>query len=146
MYAFQTRLKLILSTILLMIFTFSSCCIFPHKNNIVNLQELLLLINLTIMYATSYQNSENIFFIVTNFTISLACLQLFTIVLYYLLSYTCHCKVLTALTTLKSKLLMLCHNKHFKHQSKFNVELLSIPNCTYNYAEYQDELVSDDFK
>ena len=146
MYAFQTRLKLILSTILLMIFTFSSCCIFPYKHKIVNLQELLLLINLTIMYATSYQNSENVFFIVTNFTISLACLQLFAMVFYYLLSYTCHWKVLNALHTLKSKLLNLYYNKHFKRQSKFNVELLSIPNCSYNYTEYQDGLVSDDFE
>ena len=146
MYAFRTRLKLILSTILLMIFSFYSCRIFPHKNKIVNAQEILLLVNLTVTYAVSYQNSQNIFSIVTNITISLAFLQLFTIVLYHLLTYTCNCNVATALQILKGKLLKLCHKKQFKHTSNFNVELLNIPKCTYNYAEYRDGLVSDDFK
>ena len=146
MYAFQTRLKLILSTILLIIFTFFSCCLFPHKNKIVNIQELLLLINLTIMYAVSYQNSESIFSIVTNVAISLVFIQLLTIVFYHLLAYTCHCNVATPLQVLKSKLMKLCCKNHFKYPSSLNVELLSIPKCTYNYAEYQDGLVSDDFK
>ena len=146
MYAFQTRLKLILSTILLIIFGFYSCCIFPHKNKLVNAQEIFLLVNLTIMYAVSYQNSENTFSIVTNITISLAFIQLFTIILYHLLMYTCHCNVAIALKILKGKVLKLCHKNQFKHKSKFKVELLNIPKCTYNYAEYRDGLVSDDFK
>ena len=53
-----------------------------------NIQEMLQLINLTIMYAVSYQNSENIFSIVTNIMISLGFIQFCTIVLYHFLTYT----------------------------------------------------------
>ena len=143
MYAFQANLKLIMSTMLLIIFSIYSGYIHPHKNKLVNIQELLLLLNLTIMYAVSYQYSENVFSIVTNITISLAFIQFCTIVLYHFLTYTCHYNIVIALETLRQKLLNLYHKDHL--QNKFDVELLNIPECTYNYTEYQDGLVSDDF-
>ena len=80
MFGFQTSLKLILSTMLLMIFSIYNGRIYPHKNKLVNIQELLLLLNLTIMYAVSYQCSESIFSIVTNVMISLAFIQFCMIV------------------------------------------------------------------
>ena len=76
--------------------------------------------------------------------ISLAFIQLFTIMLYHFLTYTCHYNVEVALQSLKDKLLELCYRNHLK--DNFDVELLNIPECTYNYTEYQDGLVSDDFK
>ena len=144
MYAFQANLKLILSTILLIIFSIYSGYIHPHKNKLVNIQELLLLLNLTIMYAVSYQYSESVFSIVTNIMISLAFIQFCTIVLYHFLTYTCHYNVENMLQTLKHKLVNTCHKHHLK--DKFDTEMLNIPECTYNYTEYQDGLVSDDFK
>ena len=145
MYAFQRRLKLILSTILLIIFSIYSGHIYPHKNKLVNLQELLLLINLTIMYAVSYQANQIIFSIVANLMISLAFIQFATILLYHILTYTCHCNIELALQALKDKMMKLCCKNHLKHGQNFDTELLNIPECTYNYAEYQDGLVSDDF-
>ena len=145
MYAFQRRLKLVLSTILLIIFSIYSGRIYPHKSKLVNLQELLLLINLTIMYAVSYQANQIIFSIVTNFMISLAFIQFVTILLYHILTYTCHCNIELALQALKDRLMNLCCKNHLKHNPHFDTELLNIPECTYNYAEYQDGLVSDDF-
>ena len=97
MYAFQAKLKLILSAILLVIFSICYGHIHPHKRIIVNLQEFLLLINLTIMYAVSYQGSERIFSIATNIMISLTFIQLFAIIFYHFLTYTYHCNVATIL-------------------------------------------------
>ena len=77
MYAFQTRLKLVLSAILLVIFSIYCGYIHPHKNKVVKIQELLLLMNITIMYAVCYQGSERIFSIATNIMISLAFIQSF---------------------------------------------------------------------
>ena len=145
MYAFQRSLKLILSTMLLMIFSICSGYVRPHKNKLVNIQELLLLLNLTIMYAVSYQTSEKVFSIVTNIMISLTFIQLFIIVLYHVLTYTYHCSIVIALQTLKGKVMKLCYNNHTKYKARFDIELLNIPECTYNYNEYQDGLVSDDF-
>ena len=145
MYAFQTRLKLFLSTILLIFFSIYSAHIHPYKNKIVNIQELLLLINLTIMYAVSYQSSKRIFSIVTNIMISLSFIQLFTITVYHFLTYTCKCNVGITLQNFKIKVIKLFSKNHFKCNSSFDVELLNIPERTYAYNEYQDGLVSDDF-
>ena len=146
MYAFQTRLKLILSTMLLMVFSIYSGYVHPHKNKLINIQELVLLLNLTIMYAVSYQSSERIFSIATNAMISLAFIQFFTIVMYHFLTYTCHISVNITLQTLKENLMNLCYKNHLECNSRFDVKLLNIPERTYNYTEYQDGLVSDDFK
>ena len=70
MYAFQTKLKLILSVILLVILSIYSGHIHPHRNKIINIQEHFLLMNITIMYAVPYQGSEKIFSIVTNIMIT----------------------------------------------------------------------------
>ena len=67
-----------------MIFGIYNGRIYPHKNKLVNIQELLLLLNLTIMYTVSYQSNESIFSIVTNVMISLAFIQFCTIVRYHL--------------------------------------------------------------
>ena len=97
------------------------------------------------MYAASYQGSEKIFSIVTNIMISLTFIQLFIIVLYHVLTYTCHCNIVIALQALRGKLMKLCYKNHIEYKTRFDVELLNILECTYNYNEYQDGLVSDNF-
>ena len=144
-YAFPTTLKLIFSTILLMIFGFYSGYVCPHKNKVVNIQELLLLLNLAIMYAVSYQSSINIFIIVMNIMINLAFAQFGIIVLYHLLTYTCHCNVTHKINTIKQKLVVKLCSKNLCSNLN-DIPLLNIPECTYNYSEYRDGLVSDDFK
>ena len=118
---------------------------YPHKNKLVNLQELLLLINLTIMYAASYQSSERIFCIVTNVMISLTFIQFCTIVLYHFLTYTCHCNIVGTLKTMEQAIIKY-FTKCNKAQASNHHELLDIPERTYNYSEYRDGLISDDFK
>ena len=143
MYAFQTNLKLVLSTMVLVVFGICSGYVRPNKNKLVNIQELLLLINLIIMYAVSYQGSERTFLIVINVLISMALIQLLVIMLYHFFTYTCHYNIEIALQALKHKLVNLYYKNHLK--DTFDVELLNIPECTYNYTEYQDGLVSNDF-
>ena len=138
MYAFQANLKLILSTMLIIVFSIYSGYVRPYKSKLVNIQELLLLLNLTIMYAVSYQYSESVFSIVTNIMISLTFIQFCTIVLYHFLTYTCHYNVVIMLQTGKEKMI-----KYFSKNNinKYNVELLNIPECTYKYAQYREELI-----
>ena len=142
-YAFSTKLRLILSTMLLIIFGFYTGYIRPNKNKMVNIQELLLLLNLTLMYAVSYQGS--IFFIVTNVMIGLAFVQFGIIVLYHFLTHTCHCDIAHMLKVTREKLMMKFYKKNLRSNLN-DIPLLSIPERTYNYAEYRDGLVSDDFK
>ena len=63
----------------------------PNKLNIVNFQELLMLINVTIMYVVSIQDDEKIFSVITNVMMSLALIQFTIIVLSHFFVYTCQC-------------------------------------------------------
>ena len=143
-YAFPIKLKLIFSTMLLIIFGIYSGYVHPHKIKLVNIQELFLLINLTILYAVSYQG--NIFFIVTNTMISLTSVQFGAIITYHFLTYTCHCDVTGMLKSIKQKLMIKFCKKNNISEMSNSIALLDIPECTYNYTEYRDGLISDDFK
>ena len=140
LYAFQIKLNLILATITLVIFTGYYGYLRPNKNKIVNFQELSLLINLTILYAVSIQENLKIFFIITNIMISLTLTQFGIIALGHFVIYTCHRKF-----SIKEKFFKIFSKKKLSRDS-FDVALLDIPDRTYDYSEYQDGLVSDDFK
>ena len=70
--------------------------------------------------------------------ISLALIQFGIIAVGHFVIYTCHCN--------KEKLFIKKFSKKKSNQHSFDVALLDIPERTYNYSEYQDGLVSDDFK
>ena len=143
-YALKTKLKLILSTIVLIIFGIYSGYIHPYKNKLINIQEVSLLVNLTILYALSYNGSDYLFSIVTHVMISLGFLQLCIITIYHFLTYTCRFNIVSIMQNIKQNVKKTCNKKHLKLDS-YNVALLNIPERRYNYAEYQDGLVSDDF-
>ena len=144
LYGFEIKLRLIIATMILVLFTGYHCYIHPYKNKLVDIQEILLLINLTILYAVSYQCSESLFAVISNVMISLACIQFCIIVLYHFFTYTCHCNVVVMLQAIKRSTIK-CLYKNTEQQSLSNIELLNIPDCTYSYTEYQDGLISDDF-
>ena len=137
LYAFQVKLRLVLTNIILMIFTGYYGYLQPNKNKIVNFQELSILVNLIIMHEISIQENEKIFSIITNVMMSLAFVQFGTVVLGHFFVYTCYCKV-----SIKEKLVIFFK----KRKSSFNVALLDIPERTYNYSECEGELVHDNFK
>jgi len=144
LYGFQTKLKLIIATMILVLFTGYHGHTYPHKNKLVNIQELSLLINLTIMYAVSYQNIDGVFSIVANWMISLTFFHFCSIILYHFLTHTCCYNFVAFLKNTKQKLMKLNRKSHLQHV--FNdVASLNIPKRMYNYAEYQDGLVTDDF-
>ena len=93
------------------------------------------------MHAVSYYSNDNVIGIVTNLMISLAFIQFCIIVTYHFLTYTCHCNIENALHSIKEK----WSNCFTKDHHAIDVALLNVPECAYNYSEYQDGLVSDDF-
>ena len=141
LYAFQTNVRLVLATMILVLFTSCFGYILPNKNKLVNFHELLLLVNLTIMHVAAIQTNHSIFYIAKNFMVGLAFAQLFFIVLCCFFTYTCHCNIENTLKMIKERLAKCYKNDN----DSINVSLLDIPERTYNYSEYQDGLVSDDF-
>ena len=145
LYGFQTKLRLLITTLILVLCIAYHSHTFPHKNKLVNIQKFLLLFNLTILYAVSYQYSGSVFSTVTNIMISLAFIQFCTILLYHFLTYVCHCNIVCTLQTMEWAI-MKYFTKSNKSENSNYQQLLVIPECTYNYSEYRDGLISDDFK
>ena len=140
LYGFQVKLRLFLTTIILVLFSVCYGYLQPNKNKLINIQELSLLTNLIIMYVVAILNSENIFSVVINLMIIVAFIQFCIIILCHFLTYTLHCNA-----AIKENLVKLWNRRKSNHCS-YEVRLLNIPERTYNYEEYQDGLVSDDFK
>ena len=140
---FNLKMRLVATTIILVFFTSCYGYIRPYKNTLVHIQELVLLVNLIILYAVSYQNNSSVFSFVANVMISLAFIQLGTIVAYHFLTYTIHFNIVSKFNAIKDKI-TFCVKK--PEELSNDIALLNIPECTYNYTEYQDELISDHFK
>ena len=145
LYVLPTEIRLMISTMLLtiLIALFAYTC--PNKNTLVNVQELLLLINVTIIYAVSYQCSSTISSAVTNVMIGIAFIHFTIIMLYHFLTFTCHCDIENKLWTVKEKVTSLCYQLRLSHHRSCVNHSLEIPERTYDYAEYREGLVSDDF-
>ena len=139
LYGFELNIRLILATIILALFTVYSGYNHPYKSKLINIQELLLLLNLTIMYAVSYPCVESVFSIVLNIMISMAFIQFCIILLYHIITYMCLCDVQLALSHVKQKLIRLFSITHLSSNSSSD-PLLDMPEDMFYLDEYQDEI------
>ena len=129
LYAFQIKLRMLLATMILIAFTGIFGAMYPSKHTAINFQELLLLINLTILHAVSYYSGKDTLYIVATTVISLAFIQFCIIVIYHFFTFTCHCNIENAMKFVKQRLVKCCYTRdHRMH----NIELLQIPECAYN--------------
>ena len=132
LYAFPIKLRLFLGTVILLLFSVLYGYVRPNKNKLVNIQELLSLANLIIIYSASILNSENIFFIITNLMICCIFVQFCIIIFSHFFLYTVHCNV-----AIKENL-MKVWNKKKSNSSSYDVTLFNIHDRMYNYSEFQD--------
>ena len=140
-YTFDTQMKLITSKIVLLCYTLSFGYIYPNKNRLVNIQELLILLNLTIIYAVSYQSNNRIFSVFTNIMVVITVVQCCLIILCHILIYALHCDFVNIFKFIARKIQFYKQNQYVYQYAPHN-----IPDRVYNYAEYRDGLVSDDFR
>ena len=99
----------------------------PNKNKLVNIQELLLLLNLTILHAVSYYDSSYVFSLVANIMISLALVQFLTIVMYHFLTYTYPGNIVDAFHTLRDNVLR-CFDIRPLEDSYLNADIALLDN------------------
>ena len=90
LHGFQTKLRVFLATTILVLITACYGYICPSKIKAVNIQNLSLLVNLTILHALPLLDNEETSLIVTNFLISLTFVQFCVTVLYHFITYTFH--------------------------------------------------------
>ena len=146
LHMFTADVRLIVGAIILIITTAFYGYICPHKSILVNIQEYLLLINVTIIYSASYHCSDTISSTITNVMITIALVHFTIILLYHFLTFTCHCNVENMLWDVKEKMIKCCHLTQYTHHTSDHVMTREIPERTYNYTDYREGLVTDDFE
>ena len=142
-YSFHTQMKLIMSTLVLFFFSICFGYAYPNRNKFVNIHELTLLLNLTIIYAMSYQSSNEIFSAVTNILIAIALTQSCLVIFVHIFVYIFHYDFIAILKVCVANKLER-FNKTSRSTSQY--ASLNIPDLAFNYTEYRDGLVSDDFR
>jgi len=143
LHPLKANVQLTVSAMLLVSLTAASGYLHPYKIKLLNIQELFLLMNLTMLYAVSYQSSNRIFSITTNIMIATTFVHFSVVVVYHFLTYICHCDIKIILLTTKKKLAhCLCKTELPRVNDTM---LLNIPERAYDYSKYQGELVSDGF-
>ena len=111
LYTVSASIRLTTSAMLLVYFSATTGYVQPYNSKFVNIQELVLLINLTVLYGVgiSYQNKSSTFSITANVMISTMLLHFNIIVLYHFFTYTCHCNIMMMLLSVKKTLkTLLC--------------------------------------
>jgi len=142
--ALPAQITLIITTFVLLLLVALHGYIHPNKNKSINIQELVLLVNLTMLYAAAaYHNS--LFSLTANIIISFTFFHFVIIVLYHFLTFTCHCNIAGTLIIMKEKLAKMCYMKSSHQRTNSLVQFLNIPDRANNYSEYREGLVSDDF-
>ena len=141
LYGFEKWLRVFLTITILVIFTTCYGYVCPSKNKAVNIQNLSLLVNLTLLHAVSLLDNEKAFAVVTNFLFGFTFLQFCITVLYCFLTNTLHYDL-----AIKEKCMKIVTKRSISNHRSYDITLLNIPERTYDYSQYQDGLVSDDFK
>ena len=139
--ALSQQITIIITTFGLLILTVFHGYIHPNKNKSINIQELILLVNLTILYTTAAALYNTSIVITVNVMIGCALLQFSVIVLYHFVTFALHWNIIDIFQMVKGKLM----NKFYTTTSHENTVLFNIPERTFNYNEYREGLTSDDF-
>ena len=144
----SSDINLSASIIILSIFNVVHAYSKPFKSKAKNYQEFFLIINLLGLYIfalSSVSNDINVTAI--NIMITLAVAQFSLIVLYHILTYGCSGVVTQWLLSLYHDVLagkFIRSNKKLQTQ-QFDLHHCNIPDVTYNYHEYQEPLIGQEY-
>ena len=144
----SSNINLSSSIIILSIANVVHTCSKPFKSKIKNYQEFLLIINLLVLYIVALSSAPNdINANVVNIMISLAVAQFSLIVMYNTLIYACSGVLFKRLSSLYYDILARLISKSHKKMQTQPLELhhCNIPDVTYNYREYQEPLIGQEY-
>ena len=146
LYIFTIEVRLMVGTVLLIFLFCFYGYIWPYRDTLVSIQEYLLLINLSILHAVAYQCNGEVSSTITNVMITIALVHFTIILLYHFLTFTCHCNVENILWDVKEKMNKCCHLICYTYNASDHVMTCEIPERSYNYMDYRERLVCDEFK
>ncbi|XP_065903366.1 uncharacterized protein [Dysidea avara] len=121
----------------------------PFKNAVKNYQELVLILNLQVMYTISLYGRESVTSIILNLMITMAAVHFMFIVLYHIITYM-HGGVIRQMMMLNINKVTRCLNSLLRIQQvqQFELENLTrdrIPEVTHHYDQFQEPLVGQSY-
>ena len=121
----------------------------PFKNAVKNYQELVLILNLQVMYTISLYDRESVTSIILNVMVATAAVHFMFIVLYHIITYM-HGGVIRQKIILNIKKLTRCLNSLSGTQQvqQFGLENLTrdkIPEITHHYDQFQEPLMGQSY-
>ena len=120
----------------------------PFKSKAKNYQEFLLIINLLVLYIFALSFASNdINITAINIMITLAVAQFSLTVMYHILTYGCSGVVTKKLLSLYHDVLAERFTRSHKklRAQQFDLHHCNIPDVTYNYHEYQEPLIGQEY-
>ena len=133
--------SIIILSIFNVVYTFSK----PFKSKAKNYQEFFLIINLLGVYIFALSSvSNDINTTAINIMITLAVVQFSLIVVYHIITYGCSGVVTKWLLSLYHDVLAGRFTKKLRTQ-QFELHCCNIPDVTYNYHEYQEPLIGQEY-
>ena len=144
----SSNINLSVSIIILSIINVVHTSSKPFKNKFKNYQEFLLIINLLVLYTFALSSaSSGINTIAVNIMITLAVVQFGLVVIYHILTYACSGVITKRLLTIYHDVLTGWIPRFYKKTQvrQFELHHCNIPEVTYNYHEYQEPLIGQEY-
>ena len=139
-------LSITLNCIIIVIMAIIQGYIQPYKNKLINIQELLLLCNFSIMcILLIFNGNETMNIITVNVMVGLSFLNFLIILVYHVFTFviTIHCTRLTKIVTIVWNCVFeSCFSRRQReiHNERFTME---IPKSQYNFANFQEPLIGE---
>ena len=122
----------------------------PFKHSMKSYQELLLILNLQVVYVISLYGRESVTTTILNVMIAIAAVHLIFIVFYHITTYVHHGiikeKMDIGISTIGKQIRCLCKKSAVVNQFELEETTRNgIPEVTYNYQDYQEPLLGQSF-
>ena len=120
----------------------------PFKIKYKNYQELLLFLNLQVLYVNSLYDQGNTNNVVTNIVISMAAVHFTCIITYHMVTYMCggviRSKIQLMITALTRWITRLHHKSQYQQFQPQNSVRDNIPEVAFKFYEFREPLVGQD--
>ena len=144
----DNNINLLFSITILSIYNIVHTCSKPFKSKIKNYLEFSLILNLLVLFTFAVSSAVNdISTIAVNVMITITVTQFSLIVMYRIIAYGCSGVLKKRLLSLYYNVLTVLISKSHKKSQDKQIELYhsNIPEVTYNYHEYQEPLIGQEY-
>ena len=133
------------SIILFGIIGVTQATLHPFKRNSKNYQELIFIMNLQGLYATSLYSQDGNNIVIVNIMITMAAVHFIFIITYHIITYVCGGMIRNKIQSSVTEWITSLYNKSQPQQFQLQDNIRNnIPEVVFNYREYREPLLGQD--